>query len=78
MKESLQVAAACVTVKVIPAMVNVPTRLAVALFAETKYVTLPSPLPVAPDTILIQPTLLTAVQEHPAGEVTPTEAFPPE
>ena len=78
MKESLQVAPACVTVKVCPAMVNVPMRWVVVLFAETEYVTVPLPVPFAPDTILIQLTLLTAGQEHPDVAITFTEAFPPE
>jgi hypothetical protein len=78
MEALLQDAAACVTVKVCPAMVNVPMRWAVVLFAETEYLTVPLPAPFAPDTILIQLTLLTAGQEHPDCEVTPTEAFPPE
>ena len=53
-------------------MVNVPMRLALpaVLFAETLYVTVPLPVPVAPDTILIQSALLLAVQAHPVGEVT--------
>jgi hypothetical protein len=60
-------------------MVNVPPlRGLVVLFAETEYVTVPLPLPEAPDTILIQFTLLTACQEHPVVAVTLTEAFPPE
>jgi len=58
-------------------MVNVPVRLAMEVFVETEYLTVPLPVPEAPDTILIQITLLAAVQEHP-GEVTPTVAFPPE
>jgi hypothetical protein len=47
------------------------------VFVETEYLTVPLPVPEAPDTILIQITLLAAVQEHPVGEVTFTEAFPP-
>jgi hypothetical protein len=58
-------------------MVNVPTRLAPALFAATEYVTVPLPEPEAPDTTLIQLALLTAVQEHPDIEITPTVALPP-
>jgi hypothetical protein len=59
-------------------MVNVPVRLVVALFAETEYLTVPLPVPLAPDEILIQVALLTAVQEHPDGEVTLAVALPPE
>jgi len=73
----VQGSAACVTVKVFPAMVNVPWRLVPALFAETEYVTVPLPEPEAPDTTLIQLALLTAVQEHPDSEVTFTVALPP-
>jgi hypothetical protein len=57
-------------------MVNVPWRLVLALFAETEYVTVPLPEPLAPDTTLIQLVLLlTAVQEHPDIEVTFTVAL---
>ncbi|MGB7909775.1 MAG: hypothetical protein WCF58_17285 [Syntrophobacteraceae bacterium] len=58
-------------------MVIVPVRLVVALFTATEYVTVPLPEPEAPDTTLIQLTLLTAVHEHPDIEVTPTVALPP-
>jgi hypothetical protein len=58
-------------------MVNVPMPLAAELFVETEYVTVPLPVPEAPDKTLIQLALLTAVQGHPVGEVTLTEAFPP-
>jgi hypothetical protein len=34
-------------------------------------------VPDLPDTIVIQLTLLTAVQEHPDPAITPTEALPP-
>ena len=51
-----------------------------AVFLETEYVTVPSPVPVAPDLIVIQVTLLAATQQHPdpVVEVTLTEASPPE
>jgi hypothetical protein len=58
-------------------MVNVPTRLAPAVFAATEYVTVPLPEPLAPDTTLIQLAVLTAVQAHPVSEVTFTVALPP-
>ena len=58
-------------------MVNVPTRLAPVVFAATEYVTVPLPEPEPPDVTSIQLALLTAVQGHPAGEVTLTVAFPP-
>jgi hypothetical protein len=56
-------------------MVNVPVRLAPALFAAAEYVTVPLPVPDLPDTMLIQLALLTAVQEHPDIEVTFTVAL---
>lgn len=57
-------------------MVNEPWRLVPVVFAETEYVTVPLPVPEAPDVILIQLVLLlTAVQEHPAGDVTFTVAL---
>jgi hypothetical protein len=59
-------------------MVNVPMRLVVAVFSETEYMTVPLPVPEAPDRTAIQLTLLAAVQEHPDGEVTVTVVFPPE
>jgi hypothetical protein len=54
--------AACVTVKVCPAMVRVPVRWVRLLLVATLYVTLPLPIPVLPAEMLIQLTLLTAVQ----------------
>jgi hypothetical protein len=53
-------------------MVSVPTRLAVPALAATEYATDPAPLPLEPDVIVIQETLLAAVHEHPDGVETPT------
>ena len=59
-------------------MVNVPTRLAPAVFAATEYVTVPLPVPEAPDVTFSQLVLLlTAVHAHPVSEVTFTVALPP-
>ena len=59
------------TVKVLPAMVIVPSRRG-PLFADTRHCTVLLPLPLAPDVIVIHGALLTAVQAHPAGAVTLT------
>jgi hypothetical protein len=40
-------------------------------------VTVPLPLPLAPEVMVIQPTLLTAVQLQPASAATLTVAVPP-
>jgi hypothetical protein len=39
--------------------------------------TVPLPVPLAPDVIVIQPALLVAVQAHPLAAVTLTEPLPP-
>ena len=62
---------------VCPATVTVPDRegpLSVAMFS----VTVPEPLPVAPDAIVTQSTLLAAVQGQPVEEVTATVRVPPD
>jgi hypothetical protein len=69
-----QLAFACVTVKVEPAIVNVPVRLVVAVLAATLKATLPGPEAEAPLVTVIQDALLTAVQAHP--EVAATELPP--
>ena len=56
--------AACVTVNVLPAMVNVPVRADVPVLAATVYVTLPLPLPEAPEVMVSQLASLVAVQAH--------------
>jgi hypothetical protein len=70
------VAAACVTVKVWPAIVMVPVRVDVAVFCATEYDTVPAPLPDAPAVTVIQAALLAAVHAQPADALTPTVPLP--
>ena len=63
--------ALCVTVTVEPAIVIVPVRVAVPVFAATTYVAVPFPEPAAPVTV-IHDTPLTAVHGQPRGAVTLT------
>ena len=72
-----QGAPACVTVKVLPAIVSVPVRALVVGFAVTLYVTVPLPLPLLPALIEIQDALLLAVQAQPVVAVTVTVPLPP-
>jgi hypothetical protein len=65
-----QDAAACVTLKVAPAIVKVPVRVETALFAATLKPTVPLPDPVAPPVTVIQAALLTAVHAQPAATLT--------
>ena len=58
-------AVACVTVNVLPAIVSVPVRSAPEL-AATENVTVPLPLPLAPDAIVIHVAPLVAVHAQPA------------
>ena len=55
----------CFIVTVIPATVSVPFLLAPVLLGLNEYVTIPDPLPEAPELIVIHATLLTADQAHP-------------
>src|SRR5689334_17838932 len=65
-------------VKVCPAMVSVPLRGLELVFAFTEKLTNPCPLPLAPEVICAQPTLLEALQlPHPAEGVTSTLPVPP-
>jgi len=64
-------------VRVRPAIVTVPVRLVVAVFAATAIPTVPLPLPVAPVEIAIHEAPLVALQAHPAAAVTATEYEPP-
>ena len=57
---------------VCPAIVSVPVRLLEPVFAATEYSTVPLPLPLLPDVIVIQLTLLAAVQVQPVPAVTAT------
>ena len=63
-------AAACVTVKVAPAIVSVPVRLEATVFAATSKVTGPLSDPVAPLVRVIHDALLAAVQLQPVATVT--------
>jgi hypothetical protein len=67
----------CVAVKVWPAIVRVPLRILVVLFAATEKVTVPLPEPDAPPVTVIHDTPLEAVQGQPEVAVTLTEPLPP-
>ncbi len=62
---------ACVTVKTLLAIVSVPVR-AGPLLVATLNLTVPLPVPLAPDVMVTHGAELTAVQAHPAGIVTET------
>jgi hypothetical protein len=64
------------TVKVLPAISNVPDR-AAPPFACTSRLIVPVPLALAVEVTLIQETLLAAVQSQPAIVVTETRSEPP-
>ena len=64
------------TVKVCPAIVSVPLRAAPVL-AATVNPTDPLPVAEAPDVMLIQAALETAVHAHVPAVVTVTDPFPP-
>jgi hypothetical protein len=70
-------AAAWLTVKVAPAIVKVPLREVVAVFAAALIPTVPLPLPLAPEVTLSHVSLLAAVHAQPAPAVTPTLPVPP-
>lgn len=65
------------TVKVLPATVTVPVRDAIEVFAAALIVTEPLPDPDAPAVTVNHASLLAAVHEHAAGELTATVAVPP-
>ena len=65
---------ACVTVKAEPAMVSVPVRVDVPVFAATVKPAVPDPTTLAPDVTEIHEALLTEVHAHPAATVT-VDAF---
>jgi hypothetical protein len=69
-------AAACVTVKVWAAMVAVPVRAAPA-FVATFSRTVPEPVPVAPDAMVIHPAFAAAVHAHEPPVVTEMVDVPP-
>ena len=66
----VQATPACVTVTVWPATVSVPVRGEVAVLAAMAKATVPFPLPLAPDVIVSQESLLVAVQVQPVVVVT--------
>jgi hypothetical protein len=67
-----------ITVKVFPAMVMVPLW-AVPVFSATEYSTVPLPVPLDPEVMVIQDALFVAVQEQALSEaVTFTLPVPPE
>lgn len=70
---------ACATVSVRPAIVSVPVRGAVDVFADTAYVTPPLPLLFgpAPEVTEIHAVLLAAVHTQPLGIVTLAIPLPP-
>lgn len=70
-------AAACVMLKVCPAILMVPVRCVVAVLAATLNVTVPLPDPLAPPVMVLHATLLTAVQLHPADAATANDPLPP-
>ena len=72
-----QAAPACVTLNVVPAIVSVPLRLVIAVFAATVKLVLPGPDPEAPLVTVIHDALLLAVHAQPAPAVTALELVPP-
>jgi hypothetical protein len=74
---NVQAAAACVTVNVRFATVNVPVRwVPIGLELALKLV-VPSPDPLAPDVMVSHPALLVAVQVQPVGMSTDVDPVPP-
>ena len=65
------------TVKVAPAMVSVPVRLAIAGFAATLKPAVPEPDPLAPLVTVIHVALLVAVHAQPDNVVTALLPVPP-
>jgi hypothetical protein len=73
----VQLAGACVTVNVEPAIVNVPVRLVVNVFAPTLKLVLPDPEPDGPLVTVSHDALLAALHAHPEPVVTPLPPDPP-
>jgi hypothetical protein len=63
-------------VNVCPAIVSVPVRELVSVFASALNVTEPLPVPVVPAVTVSQPTLLVADHEQPAPAVTAVVPVP--
>ena len=70
-------AAACVTVNVAPAIVSVPVRPVVRVFAAMLNAAVPEAAPVAPPVTVIHAALLMVAQVHPAVAVTALLPVPP-
>jgi hypothetical protein len=66
-----------VTVNAVPAIVTVPVRVAVPVFAATVKVTLPVPFPEAPAMMAIHAALALAVHAQPEPAVTVLPPSPP-
>mgnify|MGYP001169991032 CR=1 FL=1 len=64
-------------VKVCPATVIVPLRVNVLALLPAVYATVPFPLPLLPEVIVAQPTLLVAVHAHPPGAFSFSLPHPP-
>jgi hypothetical protein len=60
-----------------PATRICPVRLDFPLYFRTEYITVPDPVPVAPDVMSIQPPVEVAAQAHPAAMETLTCPSPP-
>jgi len=75
--QALCVVPDCVTVKVCPAIVSVPVRLA-PLFGAAEKLTDPFPVPAAPELIVSQLAWLEAAHAHPEAALTPTLPVPPD
>jgi hypothetical protein len=58
-------------------MVSVPLRRGVSWFAATEKVTLPGPVPLAPDATVIQDASARAVHVQPAAVATDADPDPP-
>jgi hypothetical protein len=67
----------CVTVMVVPAMVSVPVRLEVAVFAAIENAIVPLPVPDTPLVIVSHAAFEVAVQAQPLPAVTETDDEPP-
>src|SRR5215813_4455635 len=75
--ETQATGAACATVTWRPATVSVPRREPEFGVWATAKLTMPSPLPVAPEVIVINGSLDTAVHAQPSAAVTLTTPLPP-
>src|SRR2546427_10892129 len=70
-------APSCTTVKVWPAMVSVPVRGPSLMFSLTSNVILALPVALVAEVIMIQPSLLVAVQLQAGPAVTAVDPSPP-